>query len=49
MAPFLTVIFGIVFLGEALTLRLVLGGLITFAGVLIITLRKPDTARPAEP
>jgi O-acetylserine/cysteine efflux transporter len=49
LAPFLTVVFGIVFLGEALTLRLVLGGAITFIGVLIITLRAPETARPTDP
>ncbi len=49
LAPFLTVVFGILFLGEALTTRLVLGGAITFIGVLIITLRKPDSARVLEP
>lgn len=49
VAPFLTVAFGIVFLGDQVTPRLVLGGLITFAGVLIITLRKPETPRPDAP
>jgi len=44
-APFLTVIFGISFLGEPISLRLVLGAAVTFAGVLIITLRKPEAAR----
>jgi O-acetylserine/cysteine efflux transporter len=42
LAPFLTVVFGITFLGEPVTVRLIGGGLVTFTGVLIIILRKPE-------
>jgi len=43
LVPVFGVLAGVVMLGEPLTLRLVLGGLATIAGVAIIMLRRPDT------
>lgn len=39
MTPFFAIMAGIIFLGEALTWRVVLGGAMTLFGVLIVTLR----------
>ena len=39
MTPFFAILGGIVFLGEALTWRVILGGAMTLLGVLIVTLR----------
>ena len=48
LSPIFSVLLSVVFLGETLTARLVLGGAITLAGVVIITLRERrivDTGR----
>jgi O-acetylserine/cysteine efflux transporter len=42
LSPLFTVIFGVVLLGEELTWRIVVGGAITLAGVLIISLRERE-------
>lgn len=42
LSPLFTVIFGVVLLGEELTWRIVIGGAITLAGVLIISLRERE-------
>lgn len=46
LIPVFGVISGIVFLGETLTLNLVIGGLVTVAGVGIIILRRPKVTAP---
>lgn len=45
LSPFFTVLFGVVLLGEELTWRIAIGGLITLAGVAIISLREPEVVR----
>ncbi|MBI1210648.1 MAG: EamA family transporter [Alphaproteobacteria bacterium] len=45
LSPLFTVIFGVVLLGEGLTWRIVVGGLVTLAGVAIISLREPDIVK----
>ena len=45
LSPLFTVIFGVVLLGEDLTWRIVIGGAITLAGVLIISLRERDIVK----
>jgi O-acetylserine/cysteine efflux transporter len=42
LSPLFTVIFSVMLLGESLTWRIVIGGLITLAGVAIISLRERD-------
>lgn len=46
LVPVFGVISGIVFLGETLTLNLVVGGLITVGGVAVIILRRPKVTGP---
>ena len=46
LVPVFGVFSGVIFLGEALTLYLVLGGLLTVFGVGIIVLRRPKVAAP---
>ncbi|HIC80790.1 MAG TPA: EamA family transporter, partial [Kiloniellaceae bacterium] len=47
LIPVFGVFSGIVFLGETLTVNLVIGGLVTVAGVAIIILRRPKVTAPA--
>ncbi|MEO0961393.1 MAG: DMT family transporter, partial [Pseudomonadota bacterium] len=42
LAPLFTVTFGVWLLGDLLTERMIIGGLITLAGVLIISLREKE-------
>ena len=42
LSPLFTVIFSVVLLGEELTWRIIIGGAITLAGVLIISLRERE-------
>lgn len=44
MTPIFTVILGVTILNDQLTERMILGGVITLIGVLIISLRQPETA-----
>lgn len=46
LIPVFGVLSGIVFLGESLTLNLILGGLLTVGGVAIIILRRPKATAP---
>ena len=46
LVPLVGVLSGVVFLGESLTLPLILGGLLTIVGVGIILIRRPRTAAP---
>lgn len=46
LVPPIGVLAGIVFLGESLTWALVVGGLLTIAGVAIILIRRPRTTAP---
>ena len=46
LVPFVGVLSGVVFLGESLTLTLILGGLLTIVGVGIILIRRPRTTAP---
>jgi O-acetylserine/cysteine efflux transporter len=45
LSPLFTVIFGVLLLHEALTWRIVVGGLVTLAGVAIISLRERDIVK----
>lgn len=47
LVPVLGVVFGVLLLGERLTLLTIIGGLVTVAGVAVIVLRRPDTFVPA--
>ncbi|SLN37151.1 DMT family transporter [Oceanibacterium hippocampi] len=47
LTPILAVIFGVLIWGDVLTWKLVLGGILTLAGVAVITLRSARSARPA--
>jgi len=44
MAPIFTIVLSVAFLGDVLTLRMIIGAVITTLGVLIITLRRPAEA-----
>ncbi len=44
MAPIMTIILSVAFLGDVLTPRMIVGAVITILGVLIITLRRPVEA-----
>lgn len=46
LVPLFGVVSGIVFLGESLTVNLIIGGLMTIAGVAIIIIRRPRIAAP---
>ena len=46
LVPFFGVLSGVIFLGERLTVNLILGGIMTIAGVGIIILRRPRTTAP---
>lgn len=46
LVPFIGVLSGVVFLGEALTTRLLVGGALTVLGVAIILIRRPKVAAP---
>ncbi|MGF1456368.1 MAG: DMT family transporter [Alphaproteobacteria bacterium] len=48
MTPVFTVILGVTVLGDVLTGRMVLGGVITLIGVLIISVRRPETVLAVE-
>ncbi len=48
LTPVFTVILGVTVLGDMLTMRMVLGGFITLCGVLIISLRRPETVLTVE-
>ncbi|GGD07416.1 EamA family transporter [Pyruvatibacter mobilis] len=47
LAPVLGVVFGVTLWGDELTARIIIGGLMTLAGVLVIALRKPPSPDPA--
>ncbi len=42
LTPIFTIIMGVAFLGDVLTTRMLIGGLITLAGVAIVTMRQPE-------
>ncbi len=44
MTPIFTVLLGVTLLGDVITWRMALGGLLTLSGVLIISLRQPQAA-----
>ena len=46
LVPIFGVAGGVLFLGEVLTLSLMVGGCLTVAGVAIIVLRRPKVAAP---
>ena len=46
LAPVFGVISGVAFLGEPLSARLVLGGILTVTGIAIVILRRPKVATP---
>jgi O-acetylserine/cysteine efflux transporter len=54
LTPLLAVIFGVIFWGDTLTWKLMLGGAMTLAGVAVITIRAPQqvlalASKPAQP
>ncbi len=46
LVPVFGVVFGVLLLGETLTWRTVVGGLLTLFGVSVIVLRRPRLPRP---
>ena len=49
LAPLFGVLFGVWLHGDQLSLRFILGGLVTMAGVLIVVIRQPEAAKAVAP